>query len=218
MKFHTLAWPNVAQRMLECHDDVAKHWGLNVEYHLRRVPHGEWMDWVCANLFSSGEKIVCFLEVDALPTNKNIVGDCYDWVERTRGVLGIAQTANHLDPTHVYAGPAFYMIHKDAWNYAGVSFSETRSCDVAQLVTRQCEGKRIPVRCLYPSHYLMLPENERWYLGNYGMYGRGTYYRAGLFHLFQGRLNNSVNVFADICEKIVDNKFTTKGWHECERL
>ena len=102
--------------------------------------------------------------------------------------------------------------------FRSASFSETARTDVGQYVSMRAENVGVPVRALYPSHYLFLPEGERWNLGNYGRYGRGTYYRAGLFHLFQGRMNNSVNVFADICEKIVDNKFTTKGWHECERL
>ena len=218
MKFHTLAWPNVAQRMLESHGDVVQHWGLDVEYTRERVPHGQWMDGICADVFNSGEKVACFLEIDAVPTVKGLAEKAYAWVVENRGLLGIAQSANHLNPSHIYAGPAFYMIHRDAWDKLGISFSETVQTDVGQNVSLYAEGQRIPIRVLYPSHYLFPPDGERWDLGNYGRYGRGTFYRAGLFHLFQGRMNNAVNVFADICEKIVDNKLTTKGWHECDRL
>ena len=40
MKFHTLAWPNVAERMLESHGDVVSHFGLQVDYTRKRIPHG----------------------------------------------------------------------------------------------------------------------------------------------------------------------------------
>ena len=46
MKFHTLAWPNVAERMLESRGDVVSHFGLQVDYTRQRIPHGEWMDGV----------------------------------------------------------------------------------------------------------------------------------------------------------------------------
>lgn len=218
MKFHTLAWPNVADRMLESHGDVVNHWGLDVEYTRKRIPHGEWMDGVCTDVFNSGEKVACFLEIDAVPTDKKLVQRAYDWVLENKGILGIAQSSNHLYAPHVYAAPAFFLIHKEAWQKVACSFSETQSTDVGQLVSLHGERLGVPIRAIYPSHYLFPPEGERWDLGNYGKYGRGTFYRPGLFHLFQGRLNNSVNVFADICEKIVDGKFTTKGWHECDRL
>ena len=218
MKFHTLAWPNVAERMLESHGDVVSHFGLQVDYTRKRIPHGEWMDGICQSVFGEGGEVACFLEIDAVPTVKGMVEKAYNWVVENRGLLGIAQSANHLYAPHIYAAPAFYMIHRDAWEKVGASFSETAKTDVGQYVSMRAENIGVPVRALYPSHYLFLPDGERWNLGNYGRYGRGTFYRAGLFHLFQGRMNNSVNVFADICEKIVDNKFTTKGWHECERL
>ena len=218
MKFHTLAWPNVAQRMLESHDDVAKHWGLDVAYTKERIAHGEWMDGICANIFNTGEKVACFLEIDALPTDKRLAQKAYDWVFENKGILGIAQSANHLYAPHIYAAPAFFLIHKEAWQKVGCSFSETKDTDVGQLVSLHGERLGVPIRALYPSHYLFPPEGERWGLGNYGRYGRGTFYRLGLFHLFQGRLSDSVNIFADISEKIIDGRFTTKGWHECDRL
>ena len=215
LRLHCLAWPNVDPLMLDGHKWVMGLWGLDVEYTIEQRPHGEWMDDVCK---SSKDNVVGFIEIDALPTDGGLVKAAYDWVAGNEGILGIAQSANHLLPNHIYAGPAFYFIHKRAWEKVDCSFSETQDTDVAQLVSIYGERLGIPIRCLYPSHYLFPPEGERWRLGNYGKFGRGTFYRPGLFHLFQGRLNNSVNVFADISEKIVNGEFTTKGWHECERL
>ena len=76
----------------------------------------------------------------------------------------------------------------------------------------------MPVRCLYPTHYLYPADEGRWALGNYGYFGRGTHYSGGVFHMFQGRSNNAINTFVDVCGKITGNTFSTEGWYESAKL
>ena len=218
MRVHTLAWPDVDTRMVNAHEGVVRHFGLTASYYRVHMPHGEWMDKVCKDEFETGAEVVCFLEIDCVPTCETIMARAYRWTKESRGVLGIAQSANHLDPRHIYAGPAFYMVHRDAWKKVGKTFSEQSDCDVAQLFTKSCEGLGVPVRCLYPTHYLYPADEGRWALGNYGYFGRGTHYSGGVFHMFQGRSNNAINTFVDVCGKITGNTFSTQSWYESAKL
>ena len=218
MRVHTLAWPDVDTRMVNAHEGVVRHFGLTASYYRVHMPHGEWMDKVCKDEFETGAEVVCFLEIDCVPTCETIMARAYRWTKESRGVLGIAQSANHLNSRHIYAGPAFYMVHRDAWKKVGKTFSEQPDCDVAQLFTKSCEGLGVPVRCLYPTHYLYPADEGRWALGNYGYFGRGTHYSGGVFHMFQGRSNNAINTFVDVCGKITGNTFSTEGWYESAKL
>ena len=218
MRVHTLAGPDVDTRMVNAHESVVRHFGLTASYYRVHMPHGEWMDKVCKDEFETGSEVVCFLEIDCVPTCETIVARAYRWAKENKGVLGIAQSANHLDPRHIYAGPAFYMVHREAWKKVGKTFSEQSDCDVAQLFTKSCEGLGVPVRCLYPTHYLYPADEGRWALGNYGYFGRGTHYSGGVFHMFQGRSNNAINTFVDVCGKITGNTFSTEGWYESAKL
>ena len=218
MRVHTLAWPDVDTRMVNAHESVVRHFGLTASYYRIHMPHGEWMDKVCKDEFETGAEVVCFLEIDCVPTCETIMARAYRWTKESRGVLGIAQSANHLDSRHIYAGPAFYMVHRDAWQKVGKTFSEQSDCDVAQLFTKSCEGLGVPVRCIYPTHYLYPADEGRWALGNYGYFGRGTHYSGGVFHMFQGRSNNAINTFVDVCGKITGNTFSTEGWYESAKL
>ena len=218
MRVHTLAWPDVDTRMVNAHESVVRHFGLTASYYRVHMPHGEWMDKVCKDEFETGAEVVCFLEIDCVPTCETIMARAYRWTKESRGVLGIAQSANHLDSRHIYAGPAFYMVHREAWQKVGKTFSEQSDCDVAQLFTKSCEGLGVPVRCLYPTHYLYPADEGRWALGNYGYFGRGTHYSGGVFHMFQGRSNNAINTFVDVCGKITGNTFSTQSWYESAKL
>ena len=218
MRVHTLAWPDVDTRMVNAHESVVRHFGLTASYYRVHMPHGEWMDKVCKDEFETGAEVVCFLEIDCVPTCETIMARAYRWTKENRGILGIAQSANHLDPHHIYAGPAFYMVHREAWQKVGVTFSEQPDCDVAQFFTKVAEGLDLPIRAIYPTHYLYPADEGRWSLGNYGYFGRGTHYNGGVFHMFQGRTNNAINTFVDVCDKIVTAHFSTGGWYESTKL
>jgi len=218
MRVHTLAWPDVDTRVINAHESVIKHFGLSACYYRIHMPHGAWMDKVCKDEFETGAEVVCFLEIDCVPTCETIMARTYRWTKENRGVLGIAQSANHLDPRHIYAGPPFLMVHRDAWKKVGVTFSEQPDSDTAQFFTRTAEKLGLPIRCIYPTHYLYPADEGRWALGNYGFFGRGTYYSGGVFHMFQGRTNNAINTFVDVCDKIVTGHFSTGGWYESAKL
>lgn len=219
MLFHTLVWPDVDSKMLRAHESVAKHLGYSVKHYSLHMRHGDFMDKVCKEEFESGSEIVCFMDIDCIVTDHELPAKAYRWVKDNRGILGIAQSSNHLDYTHIFAAPAFYMIHRDAWKRISFTFLEDSNNDVAQAITRLAERMGIPVRTLYPTGFLFHPDNEHWRLGNYGVYGRATKFDHGVFHLYQGRMNNAVNTFVDVCNKVIDGTYEKiTSWFECTKL
>ena len=43
------------------------------------------------------------------------------------------------------------------------------------------------------------------------MYGIGTYYEGGIYHLFESRLDQNAKIFQKKCELILNDTFTTDG-------
>ena len=156
------------------------------------------------------EDVVVFFDADAVPTNSNIVMATVDYVRNTGGFVGIAQTSNHLDPWHIYAGPAFFVIYRDAWlRMQRPSFCETSNCDVAQNISRVAPHFGVQHRCLYPTHWERKSAQSLWGLGNYGKFATGTHYRGGIYHLFQSWNTANAELFALRCSEIVAGTFST---------
>jgi hypothetical protein len=217
VEIHTLAWPNTDVRMLQSHSDVCRHLGLQVGYTLEKVPHGKWMDTTMSN---STADIVGFLDVDCVPTNKQVVDDAIEWVATHKSFMGIAQASNHILPkSHIFAAPAFFFIWRQAWlDMNHPTFSETPNSDVAENVSYAAEMSEMRYKTLYPTHWTAEPEEGVWPLHTYGLYGIGTHFEEGVYHLYQGRFEKNVQMFVDVCKNIIDHRFTTENMIYSRRL
>lgn len=210
VEIHTLAWPNTDVRMLQSHSDVCRHLGLEVGYALQKTPHGEWMDNIMNNSVSD---VVGFLDIDCVPTNRQVVDDAIQWAADNKSFVGIAQASNHIPPkSHIFASPAFFFIWRKTWKaMQRPTFSETPNGDVAENVCYAAELSDIRYKVLYPTHWTAEPvEGHAWRLHNYGLYGVGTHFEEGVYHLFQGRIERNVQMFVNRCDDIVKGKFTTE--------
>jgi hypothetical protein len=210
VEIHTLAWPNTDVRMLQSHSDVCRHLGLEVGYALQKTPHGEWMDNIMNNSVSD---VVGFLDIDCVPTNRQVVDDAIAWAAENKSFVGIAQASNHIPPkSHIFASPAFFFIWRKTWKaMQRPTFSETPNGDVAENVCYAAELSDIRYKVLYPTHWTAEPvEGHAWRLHNYGLYGVGTHFEEGVYHLFQGRIERNVQMFVNRCDDIVKGKFTTE--------
>lgn len=207
IEFHTLYWPNTKKEQMDSHRRVMKHFELPVNYHELQAPHGAWMDAVCRQ---SSADIIGFFDADCVPVSRERIMKCVEYVKNTQTFLGIAQVSNHIPPkSHIYAAPAFYLIAKKCLEQLGaeVSFRETARADVAEEVSYAAESKGIPYRCLYPSTFEREPVGGLWPLGNYGYYGVGTTFENTVYHLYQGRMGNNMELFMQRCNEIVEGKF-----------
>lgn len=205
VEFNCLYWPNSDPLQIKAHKRVTDHFELPVNYYEEYTPHGQWMDRVMAN---STSDIVVFFDADCVPIDKNKMLECIKHVQRTKTFLGITQVSNHIPPkTHIYAAPAFYVMAKSCWQQLHTSFAESNRGDVAEEVTYRAEELNIRYRCLYPTTFEREPVEGIWPLGNYGYYGVGTTFENTVYHLYQGRMGNNMQLFAERCEEIVKGRF-----------
>lgn len=210
VEIHTLAWPNTHVDMLKSHSNVCRHLGLEVGYSIQQTPHGQWMDNILAN---SASDVVGFLDIDCVPTNRKVVDDAIAWAAENKSFVGIAQVSNHIPPrSHIFASPAFFFIWRKTWKaMQRPTFSETPNSDVAENVSYAAEMSGIRYKTLYPTHWTAEPvEGHAWRLHTYGLYGVGTHFEEGVYHLFQGRIERNIQMFVNRCDDIIKGKFSTE--------
>jgi hypothetical protein len=217
MIWNVLAWPNVDLRVVQAQSRVLNHFGLEVDYTMDSQAHGAWMNRTMA---SAENDLVGFFDVDCVPTNREIVDKAVEWARANRSFVGIAQASNHIKPaSHIFAAPAFFVMHRDAWQELNrPTFSETPHSDVAENVSYAAENRGLKYRALYPTHYERESRDGIWKLGNYGVYGIGTHFKGGIYHLYQGRFNDNVELFVKRCDEIVKGRFSVIDMKRCTEL
>lgn len=212
VEIHTLAWPDTDPKLVQAHTDVCKHLGINVVYTLARLPHGMWMSEVMSN---STADVVGFLDIDCIPTNKQVVDDAVSYCEQTKSFVGIAQASNHILPcSHIFAAPAFFFVWRETWEtLQRPTFSEVPDlADVAENVSYAAEMAGLRYKTLFPTHYTKDADEGPWHLHTYGKYGIGTHFEGGVFHLYQARMNNNVDLFVETAKNIIDDKPFNRGF------
>ena len=214
---HTLYWPNTDPEIVRSHSDVMKHHGIDVNYTIQPYPHGAWMDAVMQQMDTD---IVCFFDIDCVPTNKEIFDKCIEWVSESKSFVGISQVSNHIKPcSHIFAAPAFFVMWRDTWMKMNQpSFLENPRCDVGENVSYQAEMLGIKYKTLFPTHFHFRPEGESWFLHSYGEYGIGTHFEGGIFHLYQGRHPQNQELFKRVCSEIIDGSFTTDNMKDSREI
>jgi len=212
VEIHTLAWPNTDAKLVKAHTDVCKHLGIDVVYTMGMLPHGAWMSEVMSN---STADVVGFLDIDCIPTNKQVVDDAVSYCEQTKSFVGIAQASNHILPcSHIFAAPAFFFMWRETWEtLQRPTFSEVPDlADVAENVSYAAEIAGLRYKTLFPTHYTKDADEGPWHLHTYGVYGIGTHFEGGVFHLYQARMNNNVDLFVETAKNIIDDKPFNRGF------
>lgn len=208
IEFNTLYWNNTPEKIIESHKKVTDHFGIPVNYYPENTNHGLWMDRICRQ---STSDIIGFFDSDCVPLSYDKIMECVAYVKRSKSFLGVAQVSNHIPPkSHIYAAPAFYLIHKQCWEQLQTSFTETRRSDVGEELTYNAEAKGIRYRCLYPDTFESEPTEGLWPLGNYGYYGIGTTFAGTVYHLYQARMGQNIDLFEKRCEEIVNETFDNR--------
>lgn len=206
IEFHTLHWNNIPKEQIDAHKMVMDYFDLPINYHNENVNHGLWMDRVFQQ--SDSDLIVIF-DVDCVPVSKQKVMDCIRYVKNSKSFLGLAMVANHIPPkSHIYAGGVFYVVARECWEKLGrPSFTETRRGDTTEEFTYRAEEAGVRYRCLFPTTFEREPVEGIWPLAGYGYYGIGTTYDDTVYHLFQSRIGNNMDLFVKRCHEIVDGTF-----------
>lgn len=210
IEVHCLYWNNINKDMLYWHKEVMNFFNLKVNYHnLNEVNPGNWMHSV---LKVSVSDVVMFFEPDCIPLNNNyLTYATYSYLNDS--FVGIGQVSNHIPPkSHIYAGPGFYCMSKKAFNILGEpKFSETYRSDVAEEVSYKAESIGLRYRALLPNYFEKEPREGLWSLSNLGYYGIGTVYDNSIYHLFQARFAQNIELFIERCKNVLDSTFSTKN-------
>lgn len=211
-ELHSLSWPDADPRMEEAQARVFRHFTLPVNRHKRRAHHGPWMDEV---LRVTNADVIGFFDNDCIPLRPAVVQQTVRYVLRHKTFFGLAQASNHIGTkAHVFAAPAFFVIPKQVWlDLGSPSFAQTPRSDVAEEVSYIAEEKGLRYRAYFPTHFDAEPTEGVWRLGNYGFYGVGTVFGDAVYHLYEGRKKQNVDLFVRRCEEVVNGTFTTQGMH-----
>lgn len=213
---NSLYYNNLDPRIVESSRSVMRKFDIAVNYVETDMVHGEFLDMVCNTLDAD---VYVFFDADCVPLNREIFDDCFNYVVRNDSFVGLAQVSNHIAPAHhIFACASFYMITKNCYKYLGTSFAPNYRSDGSEEMSYSAETKMKKYRALYPTKYDRIPYGEAypWRLGNYGWYGVGTLYENSIYHLFQSRFNNNVDLYVKRCAQIVAGEFDTSSMFDCK--
>jgi hypothetical protein len=209
MRFHTFYTKNLPEQLIIDHKKVCNHIGIDVTYHIQDAiddydtlytAHGKFMTSVMEQ-----KEIACFLDIDCLPHNKELIEKAYNWAVENKSFVGNAQNISHTSMrNHIYAAASFLIVTKDAWNNLGnpdfAWFMQNGvQIDTAQLLTLRADQIGMPYQLMYPVGY---DGPEEYKLSGYGMYGTGTLYPA-TWHYF--RISKFKDSIPDLWRTRVNN-------------
>ena len=206
IEFNSLHWGNVDPGMLAAHKRVMTHFEIPMNYDNRDGHnHGMWMQWVINN---SKSDVIVFIEPDCIPLN-NMLFEYIKYAYYNETFVGIAQVSNHIPPrSHIYAAPGFYAISKKAYIRLGSpSFTETVRSDTAEEICYVAENQGLKYRALMPTYFEKPSSEGPWALSNLGYYGIGTVFDNSIYHLYQSRMAENIDLFTKRCDEVIIGTF-----------
>ena len=199
----TLYWENIDRNMVKTQADVFRHLGYEIEQTCATgLDHGVFLDRIMSGL-GDDETMLC-VDIDCFPTNSAIVENAFAAAEAGR-LIGCAQVSTHIDPNRIFTAPMFLAISKRLWTHLGCpSFCTTATGDIAQGVHDRAVAAGIGIDYLTPWACLI----PKWSLAGQALYGVGTFYKGGVFHLFQSRTWPFTFAFSAVAADVLANRET----------
>jgi hypothetical protein len=215
IEIHSFHSPNVHPKVVESHQKVFKHFGLDVKYFYTQenpsLPHnqfyvGKYYDHI---LKTSEADIFIFVDIDAVPLYKEVVEEMIEYVKNDY-MIGVSQiTPNCNSEYYFYCAPAFMGISKKYYESIGSpSFMDAPElgCDIAQLVTKRAIQHKKRMKFWFPDTFQSVPRGGLWKYGFYGYNGIGSIYENKVYHLFESRFTNNAELFEETCNLIIEGK------------
>lgn len=199
----TLYWGNINPRLVKAQARVFSHLGLPLEQHLKSgLDHGQFLQETMESL--ADDEVMLCVDIDCLPLNAEIVRRALLFAKRG-GLIGTAQVSEHIDKTRLFTSPVFMAVSKKLWCDLGKpSFLADKVSDVAQHVHDAAQAAGVNIEYLTPFACLV----PRWSLPDQTPYGTGTFYRGGLFHLYESRVSPFTFAFHVVAADVVAGRKT----------
>ena len=177
------------------------HFGLAIDQRERTgVNHADFLD---AYMGEIGEDDVALLvDIDCFPLNREIVDRAFA-AARAGRIFGCARSTNHIDPDRIFVAPMFMAISRRTWERLGrPSFRPDSANDVAQRLNEIAKAAGVEIERLEPWGAIV----PKWRLGDIGLYGIGTFYKGGVFHLFESRRSPFGFLLFDVAEDVLHDR------------
>lgn len=216
--FNILAWDNIDPAFVHAQRKVLNHLNLDYKYTFRNLDHGQWIDSI---IQQSGEDVVAFLDVDAIPLNIDAVKQCIDYIYDGNFIIGNGQVSNHIPPAiHRFVAPSFCFINRHTWLISGKPSAQANQyCDILQYLTYHAQNNNIPYKIINPAFFQIPFDRGTDKYGSDGQYGIGTTFAQNdtlySYHLFQSRTNLYIDKFISTCNAVVHDCYNTEGLIPC---
>ena len=199
----SLYWANIDKKLVKTQADVFHHLGFEIEQTLETgLNHGVFLDRIMASL--GDEDIMLCVDIDCFPTNRDIVNHAFAQAAAGR-LIGCSQVSAHIDANRIFTAPMFLALSKRLWQNLGApSFCETPNGDIAQQVHDCAVQAGVEIEYLAPWACLI----PKWSLAGQALYGVGTFYRGGIFHLFQSRTSPFTFAFYKVADDVLQDRET----------
>jgi hypothetical protein len=196
-----LYWDNIDPRVVRAQRDVFAKFGYPIDQRERTgLNHGDFLDAYMGEL--AEDDVALLMDIDCFPLNREIVERAFA-AARAGRIFGCAQSTNHIDPDRIYVAPMFMAISQATWNALGrPSFKPDAENDVAQRLHDLALARGVTVERLDPFGAIV----PKWRLGDVGFYGVGTFYRGGVFHLFESRWTPFSFLLFDVAEAVLADR------------
>ena len=196
-----LYWDNIDPRVVAAQREVFAHFGYEIEQRERTgVNHGDFLDAFMGEL--GPDDVTLLTDIDCFPLNREIVARAFARA-RAGAIFGCAQSTNHIDPDRIYVAPMFMAISRRTWDALDrPSFKPDASNDVAQKLNEIARARGVEIERLDPFGAIV----PKWRLGDVGFYGIGTFYRGGVFHLFESRWTPFSFLLFDVAEAVLHDR------------
>ena len=193
---------NIPLEIVRAQKSVFDHFGIPLRQEIDdSLSHAEWL-WQTFD--KSDSDVVVVADIDAFPLNRGAFDLMVDKASEGR-LVGLAQVANHRDPSKIYAGPMFLAMTKKLFRQFGnPNLSDDGKLDVAQVLTEEAYKAGVPVELVFP-RFAVQP---KWALSDKGLFGIGTFYGdLEFFHMFQVRHNRAVELFSKVADDTINGRF-----------
>jgi hypothetical protein len=197
----SLYWDNIDTRVVRAQRDVFAHFGLSIDQRERTgTDHGDFLDAYMAEI--GEEDVALLMDIDCFPLNREIVERAFA-AGRAGRIFGCAQSTGHIDPDRLFVAPMFMTISRRTWDGLGrPSFRPDANNDVAQRLNEVATAAGVEIEMLHPWGCIV----PKWRLGEIALYGIGTFYRGGVFHLFESRKTPFSYVLYDVAEAVLNDR------------
>ncbi|MDO6728169.1 hypothetical protein Q4544_14615 [Cognatishimia sp. 1_MG-2023] len=204
---HSYYRSNIAPEMLKAQADVFEHFGVPLkQWKDDSRNHGEWITHVMRE--AKPDEVVMIADIDAFPLSFEAYNDMASKAQQG-ALAGLAQVANHIDKSKLYAGPMFMAVSSNMYReFGSPELIKNKVVDVAQILTNMAVVSNIPVQMVFPKFAI----HPKWGLADQGIFGVGTFYGDDeFFHLFEARRSEAISLFVEVSKGVI------KGSHDYAR-